>query len=147
MSLSEMGPLGSSSHDQRLYSQPSLLTSLGITYRMMFREEWRQTVDFAKKRHVLLFPVLLAMFSMLITLGFPFLVGEGVPDSLSLRFIPRAYLSVSISRMIEHPTEIMNIQWDDRSSQSNMQLLLKTIHQVLAMCRVGVGNTNAQPIN
>ena len=64
------------------YIEPGLFGSVGITFNMMFREEWRQNIDFAKKRHVLLFPALLALFSMLITLGFPFLVGEGVPDSI-----------------------------------------------------------------
>jgi hypothetical protein len=65
------------------YVEPSLLDSVGVTYKMMFREEWRQSIDFAKKRHVLLFPALLALFSMLVTLGFPFLVGEGVPNSIN----------------------------------------------------------------
>ena len=65
------------------YIEPSLFNSVGITYNMMFREEWRQNIDFAKKRHVLLFPALLSLFSMLVTLGFPFLVGEGVPDSIN----------------------------------------------------------------
>jgi len=65
------------------YIEPGLFGSVGITFNMMFREEWRQNIDFAKKRHVLLFPALLALFSMLITLGFPFLVGEGVPDSIN----------------------------------------------------------------
>ena len=65
------------------YFEPSLFNSVGITYKMMFREEWRQNIDFAKKRHVLLFPALLSLFSMLVTLGFPFLVGEGVPDSIN----------------------------------------------------------------
>ena len=46
------------------YLEPNLLDSVGITYRMMFREEWRQNIDFAKKRHVLLFPALLALFSI-----------------------------------------------------------------------------------
>jgi len=67
----------------RKYLEPNLLNSVGITYKMMFKEEWRQNIDFAKKRHVLLFPALLALFSMLVTLGFPFLVGEGVPDSIN----------------------------------------------------------------
>ena len=42
------------------YFEPSLFNSVGITYKMMFREEWRQNIDFAKKRHVLLFPALLS---------------------------------------------------------------------------------------
>ena len=46
------------------YFEPSLFNSVGITYKMMFREEWRQNIDFAKKRHVLLFPALLSFFSM-----------------------------------------------------------------------------------
>ena len=40
-----------------------LLNSVGVTYKMMFREEWRQSIDFAKKSHVLLFPALIGLFS------------------------------------------------------------------------------------
>ncbi|MBT6645855.1 MAG: hypothetical protein HOB52_08615, partial [Euryarchaeota archaeon] len=47
---------------------------------MMFNEEWRQNVDFARKRHILLFPALLVVVAMVVTIGLRFLVGEGVSN-------------------------------------------------------------------
>ncbi len=49
-----------------------------ITFRMMFKEEWRQNVDFAKSRRILLFPALLAVVAMAVTVGLRFLTGDGV---------------------------------------------------------------------
>jgi hypothetical protein len=43
---------------------------------MMFREEWRQNIDFAKKRHIMMFPIMLALVTMIITIGLRFLTGE-----------------------------------------------------------------------
>jgi hypothetical protein len=43
---------------------------------MMFREEWRQNLDFARRRHVLLFPAMLALVAMIITIGLGPLTGE-----------------------------------------------------------------------
>ncbi|MEE2759207.1 MAG: hypothetical protein VYA86_04430 [Candidatus Thermoplasmatota archaeon] len=48
---------------------------------MMFREEWRQNVDFAKKRHIMMFPVMLALVSMIVTVGLRFLTGDAGIDS------------------------------------------------------------------
>tara|TARA_B100000287_G_scaffold184142_1_gene174162 strand:- start:5611 stop:7182 length:1572 start_codon:yes stop_codon:yes gene_type:complete len=45
---------------------------------MMFKEEWRQNVDFAKSRRILLFPALLAVVAMAVTIGLRFLTGDGV---------------------------------------------------------------------
>ena len=66
------------------YSVPSLVESFGITYKMMFREEWRQNIDFAKKRHILLFPALLAVVAMVASIGLRYLVGEGVESDAVL---------------------------------------------------------------
>ena len=44
----------------------------------MFKEEWRQNVDFAKSRRILMFPALLAVVSMALTIGLRFLTGDGV---------------------------------------------------------------------
>ena len=75
--------LGSSNLGHRLYESPNLIGSFSTTCRMMIKEEWRQTVDFARKRNVLLFPALVSLFSMILAMGFPFLVGEGVPDTIN----------------------------------------------------------------
>jgi len=58
------------------YSPPLLVDSFWVTFRMMFKEEWRQNVDFAKKRHIALFPVMLAFLSMIVTVGLRYLTGE-----------------------------------------------------------------------
>lgn len=76
---------------------------------MMFREEWRQSIDFGKRRHVLLFPVLLAMFSMLLTLGFPFLVGEGVPDSVNPVEENRAFSWFEMKQALHVPLFIFSL--------------------------------------
>ena len=44
----------------------------------MFKEEWRQNVDFAKSRRILMFPALLSVVSMALTIGLRFLTGDGV---------------------------------------------------------------------
>jgi hypothetical protein len=48
---------------------------------MMFREEWRQNVDFARKRHIMMFPVMLALVAMIITVGLRFLTGDAGIES------------------------------------------------------------------
>ena len=52
----------------------------------MFVEEFRENLDFAKKRRILLFPLLVALVTMVATIGLQFLVGEGAAqgaDSIS----------------------------------------------------------------
>jgi hypothetical protein len=52
----------------------------------MFIEEFRENLDFAKRRRILLFPLLVALVTMVATIGLQFLVGEGAAqgaDSLS----------------------------------------------------------------
>ena len=59
-------------------NEPNFGSSFPITFRMMFKEEWRQNVDFAKSRRILMFPALLAVVSMALTIGLRFLTGDGV---------------------------------------------------------------------
>ena len=59
-------------------NEPNFSSSFPITFRMMFKEEWRQNVDFAKSRRILMFPALLAVVSMALTIGLRFLTGDGV---------------------------------------------------------------------
>ena len=59
-------------------NEPNFNSSFPITFKMMFKEEWRQNVDFAKSRRILMFPALLAVVSMALTIGLRFLTGDGV---------------------------------------------------------------------
>ncbi len=63
------------------YSPPKIVDSFWVTFRMMFKEEWRQNIDFAKKRHIALFPVMLALLSMIVTVGLRYLTGEVLINS------------------------------------------------------------------
>ena len=47
------------------------------TFRAMFLEEWRETVDFAQARQIILFPLLLSLITAVTTIGLQFLVGTG----------------------------------------------------------------------
>ena len=47
----------------------------------MFKEEWRENIDFAKKRQVVLFPLLLALVTTITTIGLQFLVGDSAAQS------------------------------------------------------------------
>ena len=65
-----------------LREPPSYDTSFRSNFSMMFREEWRQNVDFARKRHILMFPVMLALVTMIITVGLRFLTGDAGIESV-----------------------------------------------------------------
>ena len=55
--------------------------AFSTTFRYMFREEWRENIDFAKKRQVVLFPLLLTLVTMVTTVGLQFLVGDSAAQS------------------------------------------------------------------
>ena len=65
----------------KLLEPPGFSTSLLSNFAMMFREEWRQNIDFAKKRHIMMFPVMLALVSMVVTVGLRFLTGDAGIES------------------------------------------------------------------
>ena len=52
-------------------------SAFSATFQVMFVEEFRENLDFAKKRRILLFPLLVALVTMVATIGLQFLVGEG----------------------------------------------------------------------
>ena len=74
------------------YSQPVTLgtTNLGLklleplnafaafktTFLVMFKEERRKSLEFANRRHMMLFPLMLALITMVTTIGLQFLVGD-----------------------------------------------------------------------
>ena len=47
-----------------------------VTFKVMFIEEYRENLDFAQKRRIVMFPLMLAMITMVATIGLQFLVGE-----------------------------------------------------------------------
>jgi hypothetical protein len=63
------------------YRPPQLADSFWVTFRMMFKEEWRQAVDFSRRRHIALFPVMLALLSLILTVGLRYLTGEVLVSS------------------------------------------------------------------
>ena len=67
--------------EKTLRDPPGFSNSLRSNFLMMFREEWRQNVDFAKKRHIMMFPVMLALVSMVVTVGLRFLTGDAGIES------------------------------------------------------------------
>jgi len=64
-----------------LREPPTFSISFRSNFVMMFREEWRQNVDFARKRHIMMFPVMLALVAMIITVGLRFLTGDAGIES------------------------------------------------------------------
>ena len=64
-----------------LREPPKFSTSFRSNFTVMFHEEWRQNVDFARKRHIMMFPVMLALVTMIITVGLRFLTGDAGIES------------------------------------------------------------------
>ena len=56
-------------------------SAFSATFKVMFLEEWRKSIDFAKARQVLTFPLMLALITMVTTIGLQFLVGSGAAQS------------------------------------------------------------------
>ena len=60
--------------------------AFAATFKVMFVEEYRENLDFAKKRRIVMFPLMVALVTMVATIGLQFLVGEGAAqgaDSIS----------------------------------------------------------------
>ena len=78
--------LGSINGGMKLHTPLVGWKAFSATFKVMFIEEFRENLDFAKKRRILLFPLLVALVTMVATIGLQFLVGEGaaqVADSIS----------------------------------------------------------------
>ena len=68
--------LGTSAHDQQLHEPLRGWNAFSTTFLVMFKEEGRKSLEFAKKRQIVLFPLLLTLITALTTVGLQFLVGD-----------------------------------------------------------------------
>jgi len=68
--------LGTSAHDQQLHEPLRGWEAFSATFRVMFKEEGRKSLEFAKKRQMVLFPLLLTLVTAITTIGLQFLVGD-----------------------------------------------------------------------
>ena len=84
--LNQTSNLGSSGGGGHLLVPLRGWSAFAATFKVMFIEEYRENLDFAKKRRIILFPLLVALVTMIATIGLQFLVGTGAsqsPDSIS----------------------------------------------------------------
>ena len=68
--------MGTSAHDQFLHEPLRGWHAFSATFRVMFKEEGRKSLEFAKKRQMVLFPLLLTLVTAITTIGLQFLVGD-----------------------------------------------------------------------
>ena len=68
--------LGTSAHDQQLHEPLRGWEAFSTTFQVMFKEEGRKSLEFAKKRQMVLFPLLLTLVTAITTIGIQFLVGD-----------------------------------------------------------------------
>jgi len=68
--------LGTSAHDQYLHEPLRGWDAFSATFHVMFKEEGRKSLEFAKKRQMVLFPLLLTLVTAISTIGLQFLVGD-----------------------------------------------------------------------
>lgn len=68
--------MGTSAHDQELHEPLRGWGAFSATFRVMFKEEGRKSMEFAKKRQMVLFPLLLTLVTAITTIGLQFLVGD-----------------------------------------------------------------------
>ena len=68
--------LGTSAHEQYLHEPLRGWDAFSATFHVMFKEEGRKSLEFAKKRQMVLFPLLLTLVTAISTIGLQFLVGD-----------------------------------------------------------------------
>ena len=73
--------LGTSPGGQRLLTPLRGVSAFLATFKVMFKEEFRKNVEFAKARQMVLFPLLLALVTMVSTIGLQFLVGDSAAQT------------------------------------------------------------------
>ena len=73
--------LGTQSGGQLLLTPLRGISSFRATFNVMFKEEFRKNVEFAKARQMVLFPMLLALVTMVSTVGLQFLVGDSAAQT------------------------------------------------------------------
>ncbi len=73
--------LGTHSGGQKLLTPLRGISSFRATFKVMFKEEYRKNVEFAKARQMVLFPLLLSLVTMVSTVGLQFLVGDSAAQT------------------------------------------------------------------
>ena len=73
--------LGTNSGGQKLLTPLHGFSSFIATFKVMFKEEFRKNIEFAKARQMVLFPLLLALVTMISTIGLQFLVGDSAAQT------------------------------------------------------------------
>tara|TARA_B100000212_G_scaffold341534_1_gene324993 strand:- start:803 stop:2497 length:1695 start_codon:yes stop_codon:yes gene_type:complete len=73
--------LGTYTGGQKLLTPLRGLSSFKATFLVMFKEELRKNIEFAKARQMVLFPLLLALVTMVSTIGLQFLVGDSAAQT------------------------------------------------------------------
>jgi len=73
--------LGTNSGGQKLLTPLRGISSFAATFKVMFKEEYRKNVEFAKARQMILFPLLLSLVTMVSTVGLQFLVGDSAAQT------------------------------------------------------------------
>ncbi len=74
-------PLGTSPQGVVLNEPLRGWSAFSATFRVMFIEEARKSMEFAKKRQMVLFPLLLTLVTALSTIGLQFLVGDSTAQT------------------------------------------------------------------
>ena len=73
--------LGTTAAGQRLLTPLRGVSAFLATFKVMYKEEFRKNVEFAKARQMVLFPLLLALVTMVSTIGLQFLVGDSAAQT------------------------------------------------------------------
>ena len=60
--------LGTGSQGQNLHTPMRGFSAFVATFKVMFKEEFRKNIEFAKARQVVLFPLLLSLVTMISTI-------------------------------------------------------------------------------
>jgi hypothetical protein len=73
---SESIKLGTTNFGMKLLEPLTGFAAFKTTFLVMFKEEKRKSLEFANRRHMMLFPLMLALITMVTTIGLQFLVGD-----------------------------------------------------------------------
>ena len=73
--------LGTGPSGQILLTPLRGVSAFLATFKVMYKEEFRKNVEFAKARQMVLFPLLLALVTMVSTIGLQFLVGDSAAQT------------------------------------------------------------------
>ncbi|MDA0715867.1 MAG: hypothetical protein O3A74_04835 [archaeon] len=76
-----MASLGTVSGGQLIREPLRGLSAFRATFKVMFHEERRKSLEFAKKRHIVLFPLMLMFVTTIATIGLQFLVGDSAAQT------------------------------------------------------------------